>query len=350
MRSSKATSFLLGLLLAVVGLFASFAVVAIAPAQTADVTSSSTTTTATTTTSATKTASTTTPLDIANDVTVGGVPVGGMGIDIARATIKAVFNKSLVLRIAGKQVALPPAEVSALANIERALNAAQSVGPGEAVPLRISVNVRKLHKHVLELGKRFNRVPVDAHVYLRNMRPRISEGLPGRKIKVTAAQRAIRAALVANRRFALTLPLKKISRHLTKSHFGPVIVIRRGSNHLYLYNGMRFWKRFPVATGQSAYPTPLGHYEIVVMWRNPWWYPPNSSWAIGEKPIPPGPGNPLGTRWMGLSASGVGIHGTPNSSSIGYSLSHGCIRMYISDAEWVFTHVRVGTQVFIVPQ
>ena len=43
----------------------------------------------------------------------------------------------------------------------------------------------------------------------------------------------------------------------------------------------------------------------------------------------PGPGNPLGTRWMGLSAAGVGIHGTPDDASIGYSASHGCIRMHI---------------------
>jgi len=51
---------------------------------------------------------------------------------------------------------------------------------------------------------------------------------------------------------------------------------------------------------------------------------------------------------MGLSASGVGIHGTPDDTSIGYSASHGCIRMHISDAEWLFNHVRIGTTVFIV--
>ncbi len=345
MRSSKTTNFFLGLLLAAAGLFASFAVVATAPAQTADAPSNSTITTTTTTTE-----STTTPMVIANEVTVGGVPVGGMGVDLARAAIEASLDKTLVLRIAGKRVALAPSEISARANIEGALNAAQSAEPGAAVSLRVTVNARKLHKYVLKLGARFNRAPVDAHVYLRHLRPQISEGQPGRQIKVAAAQRAIRAALAANRRVALTLPLTKISRHLTKSNFGPVIVIRRGSNRLYLYNGARFWKRLSVATGQSAYPTPLGHYEIVVMWRNPWWYPPNSSWAKGEKPVPPGPGNPLGTRWMGLSASGVGIHGTPNSGSIGYSLSHGCIRMYIPDAEWLFNHVRVGTQVFIVSQ
>jgi lipoprotein-anchoring transpeptidase ErfK/SrfK len=112
---------------------------------------------------------------------------------------------------------------------------------------------------------------------------------------------------------------------------------------------MRFVRRFQVATGQSSYPTPLGRWEIVVMARDPWWFPPASPWAEGKQPVPPGPGNPLGTRWMGLSAPGVGIHGTPDAASIGYSASHGCIRMLISDAEWLFAHVRIGTPVFIVP-
>jgi len=342
MRSSKKTSFALGLLLAIAGLVASFAVVATAPAA-EPTTSSSTTETTTTPT-------TTTPLDIANNVTVGGVPVGGMGVDIAKATIETAFDKRLVLRIGSKRVAMAPGEISARASIDAALKVAQTAAPGSTVTLKVAVNNYKLHKYVLKIGKRFNRTPVDAQVFLRHLRPRISEGRPGWTLKVSAAQRAIRAALAANRRFALTLPLKKVPRHLAKSNFGPVIVIRRGSNHLYLYSGERFRKRFPVATGQSAYPTPLGHYEIVVKWANPWWYPPNSAWAKGEKPVPPGPGNPLGTRWMGLSASGVGIHGTPNSGSIGYSLSHGCIRMYIPDAEWLFNHVLVGTQVFIVSQ
>jgi lipoprotein-anchoring transpeptidase ErfK/SrfK len=113
---------------------------------------------------------------------------------------------------------------------------------------------------------------------------------------------------------------------------------------------MRLVRRFGVATGQSSYPTPLGLYPIAEMWRDPWWIPPDSPWAKGAKPIPPGPGNPLGTRWMGLTAPGVGIHGTPDAGSIGYSASHGCIRMYIPDAEWLFERVRVGVPVYIVPQ
>ena len=87
---------------------------------------------------------------------------------------------------------------------------------------------------------------------------------------------------------------------------------------------------FRIATGMAAYPTPTGNFRIVTRQRNPWWYPPAADWARGAQPVPPGPGNPLGTRWMGLSVGAVGIHGTPDAASIGYSASHGCIRMRIS--------------------
>ena len=106
-------------------------------------------------------------------------------------------------------------------------------------------------------------------------------------------------------------------------------------------------RQLGVATRQSKYPTPSGMYSIVTMQRDPWWIPPDSPWAQNAKPIPPGPGNPLGTRWMGISAPGVGLHGTPDAASIGYSASHGCIRMRIPDAEWLFTQVTVGTPVYI---
>jgi lipoprotein-anchoring transpeptidase ErfK/SrfK len=160
--------------------------------------------------------------------------------------------------------------------------------------------------------------------------------------------RDIVAALYAGSRDTIQLYQINVRPKVTRHNFGPVIVIRRGANRLVLYDGMRYRRAFTVATGQLQYPTPLGRFSVVVKWRNPWWYPPNSPWAQGQKPVPPGPDNPLGTRWMGLSAPGVGIHGTPSDSSIGYSVSHGCIRMHIPEAEWLFTHIDVGTTVFIV--
>lgn len=127
-----------------------------------------------------------------------------------------------------------------------------------------------------------------------------------------------------------------------------LVIIRRDAHRLYYYRGARPLRVFTVATGGTWTPTPRGRFRIVNKYRHPWWYPPNSSWAAGLDPIPPGPKNPLGTRWMGLSVPEVGIHGTPHPASVGYSISHGCIRMKKSDAVSLFRLVRVGTRVWII--
>ncbi len=106
-------------------------------------------------------------------------------------------------------------------------------------------------------------------------------------------------------------------------------------------------KTYPIACGSYSWPTPTGKYYIKDKQPYPTWYPPPSPWARGLKPIGPGPGNPLGTRWMGLSEHGIGIHGTPSEWSIGYPDSHGCIRMYISDAEDLYEYAQVGSSVEI---
>ena len=64
--------------------------------------------------------------------------------------------------------------------------------------------------------------------------------------------------------------------------------------------------------------------------------------------LPPGPGNPLGTRAMYLNAPGIRIHGTYDDASIGTYASHGCVRMHIPDAEWMFNTVDIGTPVLII--
>ncbi len=184
---------------------------------------------------------------------------------------------------------------------------------------------------------------------MRNFRPVLTGGEPGRRIDRPAAVAAIVRALSVHRRSPLRLPVQAIPPPLPPVPDTALIVIRRSSNSLELFNGVKLVRRFGVATGQSAYPTPLGTFTVVTKQRDPWWYPPGSAWAKGKVPVAPGPGNPLGTRWMGLSAPLVGIHGTPDAASIGYSRSHGCIRMRIDQAEWLFDNVEVGTRVMIVP-
>ena len=177
--------------------------------------------------------------------------------------------------------------------------------------------------------------------------PVISDSQDGIAVRRPLLRMRLERALGHGLRSRIAVPTRPVPAQQTRSDFGSIVWVDRGSNTLHLYNGESLVRTLGVATGQSAYPTPSGMWHIVTMQANPWWIPPNSAWAQGEKPVPPGPGNPLGTRWMGLDAAGVGIHGTPDAASIGYSASHGCIRMRIPDAEWLFTQVSVGTPVYI---
>ena len=93
--------------------------------------------------------------------------------------------------------------------------------------------------------------------------------------------------------------------------------------------------RFDVAVGRPASPSPVGTFTIVNRIERPTYYAPG-------KVIPPSTRNPLGTRWLGLSIKGFGIHGTDEPRSIGHARSHGCIRLRNSDIEVLFDLVRPG--------
>ena len=127
------------------------------------------------------------------------------------------------------------------------------------------------------------------------------------------------------------------------------IVVDLSECKLFLYLDGKLVKTYSVAVGQPAYPTPTGDFRIVSMIKDPTWIPPDSPWAKGLEPIPPGPDNPVGTRWIGTSAKGVGIHGTSADYSIGTHASHGCIRMHMWDVEDLFTRVLVGMPIHIQP-
>jgi lipoprotein-anchoring transpeptidase ErfK/SrfK len=281
-------------------------------------------------------------------VTISGVQVGGLAPDAAGAAVLQAFQTPLELELRSTRIIVTPDLLGAVPAVDKAIEQALAAPPNSAIPLSVTVANATLANFVAGLGKRFDRPVLDSKLFLRHLRPWLSRERSGRRLDQRRAVRDITAALVNGTRDAVPLSQATLRPKITRRNFGPVIVIWRGSNRLQLYDGMRFRRFFAVATGQRQYPTPLGRFQIVVKWMNPWWYPPNSPWAQGQKPIPPGPDNPLGTRWMGLSAPGVGIHGTPSDSSIGYSVSHGCIRMHIPEAEWLFNHVDIGTTVFIV--
>jgi lipoprotein-anchoring transpeptidase ErfK/SrfK len=286
---------------------------------------------------------------IPSDVTVGHVRVGGMTLDQAEATVRAAFARPLVLVIdETHKTRVAPQELRARPNLAKAISRARFSRPGAQVPLDVAVSRSRVRAYLERLGRAFDRRAVDARIVLRGIKPQATSSREGRHLNRLLSARAIRVALKTNVRNRVQLAFHPVKPKVTEKALGPAIVILRGSNKLRYYVNGKLARSFGVATGQASYPTPLGDFEVVIKERNPWWYPPPSPWAQDAQPVPPGPGNPLGTRWMGLSAPYVGIHGTPDAASIGYSASHGCIRMRIPEAEWLFQRVKIGTPVFIV--
>ncbi len=225
--------------------------------------------------------------------------------------------------------------------------------PGFVVPLKVDVSRPKVDRLVASLGKRFHRDPVDATLKLRNLKPFATKDVPGRRLKELIAARAIVLALKTQTREPLDAAVRADRRRGDERRARPRDRDPAGHEPALLYQvaqqaeadprrsrsrpGAPSTRRRSGSSRSSTSSSTRGGIRR-----------PDPTWAKDAKPIPPGPGNPLGTRWMGLSAPYVGIHGTPDAASIGYSASHGCIRMLIPQVEWLFTQVDVGTPVFIV--
>lgn len=106
---------------------------------------------------------------------------------------------------------------------------------------------------------------------------------------------------------------------------------------------------YPIAVGRPGWPTPTGAFTVMVLERHPTWEVPRSileesrrAGRIQPPVVPPGPNNPLGDFWIGLSLAGIGIHATNAPSSIFRTASHGCIRVHPDDIAQLFDRVEVG--------
>ena len=119
------------------------------------------------------------------------------------------------------------------------------------------------------------------------------------------------------------------------------IVVSIPDRKLAVLEAGRVMKIFPTAVGAPKSPSPTGSYTIVLRLTDPTWYGKG-------KIVRPGKSSPIGTRWLGLSVKGYGIHGTNNPASIGHNASHGCIRLRNQDIEQLFGMVSVGDAVELV--
>ena len=291
---------------------------------------------------------------IAPGVSVAGVPVGGMTASQAQAWISQSVLGEVTVSVGSQTWTVGAAALGLHAYITRPLRIALAEGrttavDGKDIPVVTRLQGNALRAWVRSLAPQVKTDPVDASFRLVKSVPQVVPDVWGRRLDIPNATAAIAAALKQPDRGPIALPMKVVKPAVTARSLPPALVVDRTLHRVTLYSKRAKKLRIlGVAVGQSIYPTPVGRFEIITKQANPWWYPPNSAWAAGEKPVPPGPGNPLGTRWMGISSPGVGLHGTPDAASIGYSASHGCIRMEVPDAEWLFDHVNVGTTVFIL--
>jgi len=119
------------------------------------------------------------------------------------------------------------------------------------------------------------------------------------------------------------------------------IVVSLEDHKLALIEDGQVKKIYPVAVGKPSTPSPVGTFTIARRVKNP-------TYSHGGRTVPPGPHNPVGSRWMGLSIRGYGIHGTNEPNSIGKAASHGCIRMARADLEELYPQVAVGDTVELI--
>lgn len=112
---------------------------------------------------------------------------------------------------------------------------------------------------------------------------------------------------------------------LRRSGHIEIDLLRRQLNY---FQGSLLAGTYPIAIGKPATPSPVGQWSII------------NKKVLNYDSV-------FGSRWMGLSNPGYGVHGTNNPSSIGNAVSNGCIRMYNHNVEVLFKKVSIGTPVII---
>jgi lipoprotein-anchoring transpeptidase ErfK/SrfK len=309
--------------------------------------------------------------EILPGISVGGVDVGGMTRDEAvrevRERAEETLYDDITIRAAGHTWIVTPASLGMTAGVESAVAQAFAVAEEMSFVDRVYHRLRNVPVEVsVDLG--FASDPVGVQAFVRQAFDEVA--LPavnarfalvgselvtrrsrlGQELRSGDAVQAILGAL-EQRAGQVEAPVRTLQPEVATAALGQSIVVDLSENRLYLYEGLKPVRDYAVATAAPGYETPVGTWKVVDKRENPTWYNPALDTWGAELPrvIPPGPGNPLGTRALYLNAPGIRIHGTYNSPSIGTYASHGCIRMLISESEELFQLVGTGARVIIKP-
>jgi lipoprotein-anchoring transpeptidase ErfK/SrfK len=305
-------------------------------------------------------------------VSIGNVDVGGLQAADAeqrlQAQLLAPLKEPVVVRAGDERYELGAREARIRANISASVAEAVATGrdgsiltrtwrglSGATTDRRIDPEVEFSAAAVQRLVDRvrvdMSREARDAEVDFETVS--VTESKTGRTIDAKALKSSVIAALTdpsSDRevRAKLEKVAPKVSTEDVADKYPTILVVDRSSFRIRLYKNLEQVESYPIALGAAGQETPSGLYDIQNKAVNPAWHVPNSDWAgeLAGRVIPPGPDNPIKSRWLGIY-DGVGVHGTSDRGSIGSNASKGCIRMLIEDVEALYERVDVGAPIYI---
>jgi len=159
-------------------------------------------------------------------------------------------------------------------------------------------------------------------------------------------------------RFSIVEPGRSV--HIDNQHIAPCditngVLINLPQRMLFYYKDGKLESSYPVAVGKPEWETPTGSFSVVSKTKNPVWVVPKDireemedEGRVVETRVAPGPNNPLGNYWMGLSIPGIGMHATNVPASIYSYRTHGCVRLDPDNAKDLYERIAKGETGMIV--
>jgi hypothetical protein len=303
-------------------------------------------------------------------ITVGGVDVSGMtrseALSAVRVRARADLDRKIVLVVGGERFTTTARELGRRAwvgrAVDEAVDASARVGwverawrrlRDEPLDLEIGLSLggdRRVEGFIRRTARDVSVDPRNASIGLQDGGLEFRKSKAGSALDVDRAERLLTSALNdGSTRIRLTM--HRVAPKITERTMLPTIVVHVDTNRLDLYEGFEVTHSWDVATAKPGYITPAGEWSLYQKRENPTWYNPAlDSWGAGlPAVVPGGPGNPMGTRALYITAPGlIRIHGTTSPDSIGRYASHGCIRMHNEQVEELYDLVPIGTKVIII--
>lgn len=312
--------------------------------------------------------------ELAKGVRIAGIDVGGLTVDDARLVlhrrIVRRLGRPIVVVRGGHRYRLTPARAKLHVDVDgmvgagllrsrrgnfvsRVYREATGGRVETRVRLRVAYSKPALRAFVARVARSVNRSPRSARVVPSAASLRTIPSRNGVAVYRRGLVRVLENRLVHSRwRRIVPVPTRvvrpEVSTARLAARYPAFITIDRGAFTLRLFRKLRLYKAYRIAVGQQGLETPAGLYTINDKQVNPSWHVPNSPWAgaLAGRIIPPGPADPIKSRWLGFY-SGAGIHGTDALWSLGTAASHGCIRMSIPDVEELFELVPLHSPIYV---